>query len=132
MPVLRAAGLLLFAASLPACGGLGDEILGAEPAPEVAHAVFMTRPDCPYFVTNQTRNQFAVLTPRDGFAPRQGDLLVGILRDGVLPLEVVPFGDQGIARTLTFEVAGHDLSLAEAQDLYYSACPLPSDTTGVR
>jgi hypothetical protein len=110
----------LAALLLPACTGL----LGTEAVID-AHAVFLTRDGCPYFVTNLTRNSFAVLAAPAEFDPRQGDLLVGDLNEGVRSLEVVPFGEQDIARTLSFEVAGHGLSLEEAQDLYYGFCPLP-------
>ena len=121
MPSLRAAGLLLFAAALPAC-------TGPESAIESAHAVFMTRPGCPYVVTNMTAARFAVLAPRDGYTPRQGDLLVGNLRVGALTLGVAPFGAEEITETATFEVAGHGLGLAEAQDLFYGLCPPSPDT----
>ena len=117
MPVSRAAGLLLLATALPAC-------TGPENAIESAHAVFMTRPDCPHFVVNMTADRFAVLSPPDGFAPRQGDLLVGNLRVGALALDIAPFGAEEITETATFEVTGHDLSLAAAQRLYYGFCPL--------
>lgn len=105
----------------PACSGL----FGTEAVIESAHVVFMTRDDCPRFVTNRTRNSFAVLATPDGFDPRQGDLIVGNLRSGAQQLGFVPFGAQEVERTLTFEVVDYDLSLAEAQDLYYDFCPLP-------
>ena len=111
---------------LPACGGLGDGLFGAETDILAAHAVFLTQPDCPYVVTNQRRDQFAVLTPRGTYAPRQGDLLVGSLRTGEVGLDIVPFGAEEIERSARFEVAGHSLDLAEAQDLYYGFCPLPA------
>ncbi len=77
-------------------------------------------------MTNETQRSFAVLTPQDGVALQQGDLLLGNLRTGTLTLDVVPFGTQtAIARTVPFEVAGHGLSLAEAQAFYYGYCPLP-------
>jgi hypothetical protein len=121
MPGLRAVAGCLLAAFLPACSGL----FGAEAVTESAHAVFLTQADCPYVVTNQTRDQFAVLTARGTYAPRQGDLLVGNLRRGEVRLAIVPFGEEAIARSATFEVAGYSLALAEAQDLYYGFCPLP-------
>ena len=121
MAGLRIAAGVLLLASLPACSGL----LGAESVVESAHAVFLTRPDCPYFVTNETEGSFAVLTPRADFAPRQGDLLVGNLRSGALDLDLVPFGAEIASRTVPFDVAGHGLSLAEAQAYYYGYCPLP-------
>ena len=79
---------MLLLASLPACSGL----FGTESVEESAHAVFLTRPDCPYVVTNETQRSFAVLTPQDGFALKQGDLLLGNLRTGTMTLDVVPFG----------------------------------------
>jgi len=112
----------LAALLLPACSGL----FGTEAVIESAHVVFLTRADCSHLVTNRTRTSFAVLgTPAD-YAPRQGDLLVGNLRTGAQQLGFVPFGAQGVERTLTFEVVDYDLSLAEAQRLYYDVCPLPA------
>jgi len=114
--------IALAALLLPACGGL----LGTEAVTEAAHVVFLTRADCSHVVTNRTRTSFAVLGAPDEFNPRQGDLLVGNLRTGAHQLGFVPFGAQGVERTLTFEVVDYDLSLAEAQDLYYDFCPLPA------
>ncbi len=122
-PRTSSRGLLLVLLALAAGPGCSSpEVI------ESAQAVFMTRPGCPYVVTNKTRRSFAVLAPRGDFAPRQGDLLVGDLRTGTLSLQVVPFDAQAITGTVPFEVVGHDLSLAEAQALYYGACPLLPDT----
>ena len=121
MAGLRTAASVLLLAFLPACSGL----FGTEAVIESAHAVFLTRPDCPYVVTSETQRGFAVLTPQDDFAPRQGDLILGNLSTGTLTLDVVPFGTETATRTVPFDVAGHGLSLAEAQAFYYGYCPLP-------
>ena len=111
----------LAALLFPACSGL----LGTEAVVQSAHVVFLTRADCQHLVTNRTRTSFAVLGMPDGFDARQGDLIVGNLSSGQRLLDVVPFGEQAVTRTLSFEVVDHNLSLAEAQDLYYDLCPLP-------
>ena len=113
--------VVLAALLLPACSGL----LGTEDVIESAHVVFLTRADCSHIVTNRTRNSFAVLGVPDDLDPQQGDLIVGNLRTGSLRLGLVPFGAQDVERTLVFDVVSYDLSLAEAQDLYYDLCPLP-------
>lgn len=111
----------LAALVLPACGGL----FGTDAVTQSAHVVFLTRADCDHVVTNRTRNSFAVLGRPDAFDARQGDLIVGNLGNGRRLLDVVPFGEQTATRTLSFDVVDHDLSLAEAQNLYYDLCPLP-------
>ncbi|MEP0547533.1 MAG: hypothetical protein ABJF88_11425 [Rhodothermales bacterium] len=121
MAGLRIVAGVFLLAFLPACSGL----LGTESVIESAHAVFLTRPDCPYVVTSETQRGFAVLTPQDDFAPRQGDLILGNLSTGALTLAVVPFDAETATRTVPFDIAGHDLSLAEAQAFYYGYCPLP-------
>lgn len=118
---LRIGTIALAALLFPACSGL----FGTEAVTESAHVVFLTRADCSHLVTNRTRTSFAVLGTPEGFDARQGDLIVGNLRTGPQQLGVVPFGAQAIDRTLTFEVVDYDLSLAEAQRLYYNFCPLP-------
>ena len=117
----RRSCVALAALLFPACSGL----FGTEAVTESAHVVFLTRSDCSHLVTNRTRNSFAVLGLPGDFDARQGDLLVGNLRTGAQQLGFVPFGAQGVERTLTFEVVDYDLSLAEAQRLYYDFCPLP-------
>lgn len=132
-------GVALAALVLPGCGGL----FGTEAVIQSAHVVFLTRDDCGHVVTNRTRNSFAVLGLPDGFDAQQGDLIAGNLGNGRRLLDVVPFREQAATRTLTFDVVDHDLSLAEAQAIYYDFCPLPQpesvpdttvappDTTGV-
>lgn len=126
---------VLAALLLPACSGL----FGTEAVTESAHVVFLTRDGCSHVVTNRTRTSFAVLGTPDDFDARQGDLLVGNFRTGALRLGVVPFDAEEITRTLVFDIVDYDLSLAEAQRLYYDFCPLPppeippdapADTTG--
>jgi hypothetical protein len=111
----------LAALVLPGCGGL----FGTDAVIQSAHVVFLTRDDCAHVVTNRNRASFAVLGLPDGFDARQGDLVVGNLGTGPRLLDIVPFREQSPTRTLSFEVVDHDLSLAEAQDLYYGFCPLP-------
>ena len=121
MAGLRSATAALLLALLPACSGL----LGTDAAEESAHAVFLARSTCPYVVTSETQRSFAVLTPLDGTALRQGDLLLGNLRTGTIAIDVIPSDGEAVTRAVSVEVVSHGLSLAEAQAFYSGYCPLP-------
>lgn len=130
MPTLRTTAFLLLAVLLPACSG------SEEASIESAHAVFVARPGCDYFIAQTTGRGYLVATPSAGYAPRQGDLLVGNLSDGEIRLGVVPAGTNDLGPSEAIRVVEHGLSLADAQRLYYGYCPLPvapgpaADTTG--
>lgn len=111
--------VLLLAAALPGCAGLFSR---EAPAVESAHAVFLTRPGCAYVVARTTGRGYAVLAPRDGHAPVRGDVLVGDLRTGRVALQLIPFPSSEMAGTASFDVAGHGLPLARAQDLWRDVC----------
>lgn len=96
---------------------------GSEEALESAHAVFVARPGCEYVIAKTTGRGYAVLRPTGAYEPRQGDLLVGNLRDGTLTLGLIPVTTDDLTPGFAFEVAGHDLALADAQRLYYGFCP---------
>ncbi len=98
----------------------------AESVTESAHAVFVTRPDCPYLIAKTPGAGYAVLQPSGDYTPRRGDLLVGNLQRGGLALGVVPFGTNDLEGSEQFEVVQHSLSLAEAQATYYGQCPPPA------
>lgn len=112
---LLAAALVL----LPACSG-------SEEATESAHAVFVARAGCDYVIAKTTGRGYAVLRPTGPYDPRQGDLLVGNLREGSLTLGLIPTATAGLTPGLAFEVARYDLALADAQRLYYGFCPVES------
>lgn len=110
---LVAVALLL----LSACSG------SEEAAIESAHAVFVARPGCDYVIAKTTGSGYAVLRPTGAYEPAQGDLLVGNLRVGTLTLGLVPVATDDLTPGVAFEVARHDLALADAQRLYYGLCP---------
>ena len=130
MPALRTTVLLLVAVLLPACSGSDEATI------ESAHAVFVVRPGCDYFIAQTTGRGYLVGAPSGTYAPRQGDLLVGNLSDGEIRLGVVPARTNDLGPTEPIRVVEHGLSLADAQRLYYGYCPLPAapppaaDTTG--
>lgn len=109
--------LVAVALLLSACSG------AEEAAIESAHAVFVARPGCDYVIAKTTGRGYAVLRPTGAYEPSQGDLLVGNLRDGTLTLGLVPVASDDLTPGLAFEVARHDLALADAQRLYYGFCP---------
>ena len=109
--------LVAVALLLSACSG------AEEAAIESAHAVFVARPGCAYVIAKTTGRGYAVLRPTGAYEPAQGDLLVGNLREGTLTLGLVPTGTDDLTPGVAFEVAGHDLALADAQRLYYGYCP---------
>lgn len=106
---------------LGACSG------AEEAAIESAHAVFMAQPGCDYVIAKTTGRGYAVLRPTGPYEPRHGDLLVGNLREGTLTLGLVPATTDDLTPGLTFEVAGYDLALSDAQRRYYALCPPSSD-----
>jgi len=129
MPSLRVSVLLLLAVLLPACSG------SEEAAIESAHAVFVVRPGCEYFIAQTTGRGYLVAAPSGTYAPRQGDLLVGNLSDGEIRLGIVPARTNDLGPAEPIRIVEHGLSLGEAQRLYYGYCPLPvapapADTTG--
>lgn len=111
--------LVLLAPALPACAGL---LSREAPAAESAHTVFLSRPGCAYVVAKASRGGYAVLAPRGGPALARGDLLLGPLRRGGVSLERIPFPSSEVEGRGAFEIAGHDLALAEAQHLWREAC----------
>ena len=120
MPVVRTALVLLLALWLPACSG------SEEAAIESAHAVFVVRPGCDYFIAQTTGRGYLVAAPSGAYAPRQGDLLVGTLSDGEIRLDVVAARTDDLSPGEPIRIVGHDLALADAQGLYYGYCPLPA------
>ena len=131
MPTLRATFLLLLAIFLPACSGSEEATI------ESAHAVFVVRPGCDYFIARTTGRGYLVASPTDSYRPRQGDLLVGNAGTGERRFGIVPSGTNDMSPAQSVRVVDYDLSIAEAQDLYYGYCPLSTlpdetaaDTTG--
>ncbi len=110
--------------------GCGLRLFSAGQASQGAHAVVLTRPDCPTFVARTLDHGFTVATSRhETYAPRPGDVFDGPVREGRSVFRLYPTGDQETREgglNVPLDVLALDLDLAAARVRLDTACgPTP-------
>lgn len=123
MTVRHVLSLLVPLTLLAALAGGCGLFFGAPEALEDAHMVTLTDATCAYVVVKTQGERFGVLAPAGPVPLRQGDLLVGILRQGEVALRRLPFPEQIALAPEAYDVRAAGVPLASAQMLWRELCP---------
>lgn len=116
---------LLVLAAL-ALGASGCALLAPAAQPlDDAHVVALTRPTCPYVVVKTQGDGFGILRALDPLEPGHGDMFVGQLRIGAIPMRFLPFPEQVLGPPVLVEVRAAGRSFAQAQAGLRELCPSP-------
>jgi len=121
----RVASALLPALLIIALSGCGLFAAAVDEADD-AHVVTLTTAGCEHVVVKTQGDGFGLLAPVEPLVLRRGDMLVGPLRRGQIPLRLLPFPEQDLGPAVVFDVHAAGVSLAAAQSLWRQVCPVPA------